>query len=62
MKAWDVRVYLWSEDQRTATPWTSEQEAGVKNALGTLHDVPSKKDCEGCHTMKVAGAFDRLIR
>jgi hypothetical protein len=56
MTAWKSRVFLWSEDQRSAVVWTAEQEqTGVKNALGTLHDVPSSADCASCHGMKVAG-------
>lgn len=57
MTAWQPTVYLWSADQRSAIAWTPEQAtAGVKNAIGTLHDVPSSADCTSCHTMKLPGA------
>jgi hypothetical protein len=56
LAAWKTRVYLWSEDQRNAVSWSAEQEQnGVKDVNGTLHDVPSSADCASCHAMKLPG-------
>lgn len=40
---WTPVAYVWSEGDAWATP------AGMKNALGTPHDVPSAAQCVGCH-------------
>jgi hypothetical protein len=52
--SWDAYVYLWSQDQRTATLWDDATAmTGVPNALGKDHDVPSKADCATCHTITI---------
>jgi hypothetical protein len=43
--AWTYATYLWTAAQSSALPVT----AGVQNALGTQHDVPSRADCRACH-------------
>jgi len=50
---WKYVAYVWSADGKTATA----AKAGVTNAVGTPHDVPSQDQCEQCHS----GARDGLI-
>jgi hypothetical protein len=53
--SWDSFVYLWAQDQRSATLWDATAiMMGVPNALGKDHDVPSQADCTTCHTITVA--------
>ena len=44
-KAWFYVSYAWNatEDVNTAVP------AGVMNANGTTHDIPSRQQCKSCH-------------
>src|SRR5688500_7420245 len=46
--SWTLVAYQWSADQRSVTLAPS---AGVQNALGTTHDIPSQAQCRSCHTM-----------
>ncbi len=42
---WYMVAFKWKDDY-------SDAEAvpmGVMNAMGTMHDIPSKEDCKGCH-------------
>lgn len=50
---WRYVAYAWSEDQKTATA----ARAGMKNALGTTHEIPSQEHCDQCHS----GTRDGLI-
>jgi len=42
---WYMVAFVWNDDytEATATP------GGVMNARGTMHDVPPKEGCVGCH-------------
>lgn len=42
---WDMVAYEWKSDQSDAL----KVPAGVQNAGGTNHDIPSAVDCETCH-------------
>ncbi len=44
--AWLFRSFAWNEaqDETTRAP-----DAGVRDANGTPHDIPSRSDCQGCH-------------
>ncbi len=46
--SWGFRyvAYAWSEDQKSAVA----ARDGVKNALGTTHDIPSQEHCDQCHS------------
>jgi hypothetical protein len=46
--SWTMTAYAWSEDQHSVAP---ADPAGVNNALGTTHDIPSAAQCKTCHTM-----------
>jgi hypothetical protein len=50
---WTLAAYAWNREQTDAFAVPD----GVKNALGTPHDVPEKKVCRECHD----GAVDVLI-
>jgi hypothetical protein len=50
---WRHIAFVWSEDGRDAYA----EPDGVRDALGTTHDVPSSEDCVKCHR----GAADGLI-
>ncbi len=43
--AWSYVAYAWDEAQRSVEP----APAGVRDALGTDHDIPSMNDCAQCH-------------
>lgn len=45
LSAWRMQTFAWSADQRTVT----EVTAGVVDALGTGHDIPSASLCVRCH-------------
>lgn len=45
-ESWWKAAYVWNDDHTEAMART----AGVKNALGTTHDVPSQSDCTYCHS------------
>lgn len=44
--AWLYRSFAWNaaQDETTRAP-----DAGVRDANGTLHDIPSRSECQGCH-------------
>ena len=42
---WWLSAYLWRQDMSDA----DSVVAGVKNASGTTHDVPSQQGCHNCH-------------
>ncbi|MFN0253564.1 MAG: hypothetical protein ACKV2T_42245 [Kofleriaceae bacterium] len=44
--AWLYTSFAWNaaRDETTRAP-----EAGVRDANGTLHDIPSRSECQGCH-------------
>jgi hypothetical protein len=42
---WWEAAYVWKADGSDAVV----APKGVKNALGTMHDVPSQNDCQTCH-------------
>jgi len=44
--AWFFASYAWDAGQTTATLWPT---AGVQNANGTTHDIPSRANCRRCH-------------
>jgi hypothetical protein len=46
--SWTLVSYQWSADQ---TSVTLAPAAGVVDALGTTHDIPSQAQCRSCHTM-----------
>ncbi len=50
---WKFVAYAWSADGKTTTP----AKAGVIDALGTAHDIPSQDQCDQCHS----GTRDGLI-
>lgn len=50
---WRYVAYAWSEDQASAVAAPS----GVRDALGTTHDIPDQAACEQCHS----GTRDGLI-
>ena len=43
--AWFYVSYAWTAGQTANTPVT----AGVQNANGTTHDIPSRQQCKSCH-------------
>jgi hypothetical protein len=43
--AWFYATYAWNSTQDDTTLLT----AGMKNANGTQHDIPSRIECRGCH-------------
>ncbi|HEX4418182.1 MAG TPA: hypothetical protein VH165_09810 [Kofleriaceae bacterium] len=43
--AWFYISFAWNQAQDAASPVT----AGVQNANGTMQDIPSRADCQGCH-------------
>lgn len=43
---WYMVAFKWKDDYSDALALP----AGEMNAMGTLHDIPSKEDCKGCHT------------
>lgn len=45
LSAWRMQTFAWSADQRSVT----EVTAGVVDALGTGHDIPSASLCVRCH-------------
>ncbi len=45
---WLSVAYIWNESQTDA----AAAPDGLNDARGTLHDVPSKKACDSCHTNK----------
>jgi hypothetical protein len=45
LDAWRMQTFAWSADQRSVT----EVTAGVVDALGTGHDIPSASLCVRCH-------------
>ncbi len=45
---WSSVAYVWNEAQTEALATPD----GSNNALGTLHDVPSRQACDSCHTNK----------
>jgi hypothetical protein len=45
--SWTFTAYAWSQDQLSTTV---ADAAGVANALGTPHDIPSQAQCKSCHT------------
>lgn len=51
--AWFEMAYVWLPDGSDAIA----APAGMKQALGTSHDVPTQADCHSCHDM----VFDGLI-
>lgn len=50
---WKFVAYIWSADGKSAVA----APAGITDALGTPHDVPSQEQCEQCHS----GTRDVLI-
>ncbi|MBI2390861.1 MAG: hypothetical protein HYV09_14820 [Deltaproteobacteria bacterium] len=50
---WRYVAYAWSEDQATAVA----APGGVRDALGTTHDIPDQAACEQCHS----GTRDGII-
>lgn len=44
--AWYMVAFKWSDDGTEATALPD----GEMNAMGTQHDIPSTKGCNGCHT------------
>ena len=49
--SWTFASYAWSEDQRAAT---LAPAAGVPDALGTSHDIPSQAQCRTCHSLSAS--------
>lgn len=45
--SWTFQSYAWSEDQRSVS---LAPAAGVPDALGTSHDIPSQAQCRSCHS------------
>ncbi|MFO0683610.1 MAG: hypothetical protein U0234_16245 [Sandaracinus sp.] len=48
VESWTMTSWVWSADQRSvslASPF------GVRNVRGTGHDIPSRAECERCHTV-----------
>jgi len=43
---WYMVAFKWKDDYSDAVALP----AGETNAMGTMHDIPSKEDCKGCHT------------
>lgn len=43
---WRYVAYAWDADGKTARA----AKNGVKNALGTSHDIPSQEHCDQCHS------------
>ncbi|HEX2877114.1 MAG TPA: hypothetical protein VHP33_37945 [Polyangiaceae bacterium] len=43
---WYMVAFKWNADLSDATALPM----GEANAMGTMHDIPSKEDCKGCHT------------
>lgn len=43
---WYMVAFKWNADESDATALPM----GEANAMGTMHDIPSKEDCKGCHT------------
>ena len=43
---WYMVAFKWNADGSEATALPM----GEQNAMGTMHDIPSKEDCKGCHT------------
>lgn len=50
---WRYVAYAWTSDGKSA----KAARAGVKNALGTTHEIPSQEHCDQCHS----GTRDGLI-
>jgi len=44
--SWFFAAYEWNAGQTDATLWAT---AGVQNANGTTHDIPSRANCRRCH-------------
>jgi hypothetical protein len=42
---WYMMAFVWNEEQTEATAAPD----GLMNAMGTMHDVPTKVDCQTCH-------------
>lgn len=43
---WYMVAFKWNADGSDAVAVPD----GEQNAMGTMHDIPSKEDCKGCHT------------
>jgi hypothetical protein len=43
---WYMVAFKWNADGSDAVA----VPMGEQNAMGTMHDIPSKEDCKGCHT------------
>ncbi len=57
---WSMAAYLWREDQTDA----EVAPAGVQNARGTAHDVPTAGQCWACHggrTSRVLGVSETQL-
>jgi len=50
---WNFIAYAWNAEQTRAVAVPD----GVRNALGTPHDIPGRPDCFGCHS----GSADFLL-
>lgn len=48
--SWWMVAYQWNAEQTDA----EARPAGVQNASGTDHDIPSSEDCRGCHVQSAA--------
>jgi hypothetical protein len=50
---WYQMAFKWKDDYSDAVAIP----AGEQNAMGTMHDIPSKDDCKGCHSTMKDGAI-----
>jgi hypothetical protein len=50
--SWTMEAWAWNEAQDSVALVSPEDpDVGVRNALGTQHDIPSRAQCRSCHTM-----------
>ncbi len=49
LSSWTATTWVWDETQRAVR----EETAGLADALGTPHDVPSRAQCGACHRAAV---------
>jgi hypothetical protein len=58
VNSWTFAVWQWNAEQNFATKLEGDAfKNGVKDALGTGHDIPSEANCKTCHTQAETSAM-----